>query len=88
VCSACVAGKQLGKNHPAKSVISMTRPLELLHLDLFGPSTYDTLEVEDMVLSSWMIIQDIHGCSSLSLRRRTASTSLSSPSKQNVHLKK
>jgi transposase InsO family protein len=43
VCSACVAGKQLGKNHPAKSVISTTRPLELLHLDLFGPSTYDTL---------------------------------------------
>jgi hypothetical protein len=37
VCSACVAGKQLGKNHPAKSVISMIR-----HLDLFGPSTYDT----------------------------------------------
>jgi transposase InsO family protein len=24
-------------------VISTTRPLELLHLDLFGPSTYDTL---------------------------------------------
>jgi hypothetical protein len=43
VCSTCVAGKQLGKNYPAKSVISMTRPLELLHLDLFRPSTYDTL---------------------------------------------
>jgi hypothetical protein len=43
VCSACVAGKQLGKNHPAKSVISITRPLELLHLDLFGPSIFDTL---------------------------------------------
>jgi transposase InsO family protein len=43
VCSACVTGKQLGKNHLAKSVISTTRPLELLHLDLFGPSTYDTL---------------------------------------------
>jgi transposase InsO family protein len=24
-------------------VISTTRPLELVHLDLFGPSTYDTL---------------------------------------------
>jgi hypothetical protein len=43
VCSACVAEKQLGKNHPAKSMISTTRPLELLHLDLFGPSTYDSL---------------------------------------------
>jgi hypothetical protein len=43
VCSACVAGKQLGKSHPAKSVISTTRLLEILHLDIFGPSTYDTL---------------------------------------------
>ena len=43
VCSACMAGKQLGKHHPAKNIITTSRPLELLHLDLFGPSTYDTL---------------------------------------------
>jgi hypothetical protein len=43
VCSACTTGKELGKNHPAKSVIMTTRPLELLHSDLLGPSTYDTL---------------------------------------------
>ena len=42
-CSACLAGKQLGKPHPAKNIVSTSRPLELLHLDLFGPSTYDTL---------------------------------------------
>jgi transposase InsO family protein len=41
LCSACVAGKQLGKRHPSKSIISTSRPLELLHLDLFGPTTYD-----------------------------------------------
>ena len=43
VCCACVAGKQIGKKHPAKSIITTSRPLELLHLDLFGPSHYDSL---------------------------------------------
>jgi transposase InsO family protein len=43
VCSACIAGKQLGKTHPIKTIMTTSRPLELLHLDLFGPSTYDTL---------------------------------------------
>ena len=43
VCSACIAGKQHGAKHPAKSIISTTRPLELLHMDLFGPSSYNSL---------------------------------------------
>ena len=43
VCSSCIAGKQLGKRHPSKSIITTSRPLELLHLDLFGPSHYDSL---------------------------------------------
>ena len=43
VCSSCVAGKQQGKRHPSKSIITTSRPLELLHLDLFGPSHYDSL---------------------------------------------
>ena len=43
VCSACIAGKQKGKAHPSKSIVTTFRPLELLHLDLFGPSNYDTL---------------------------------------------
>ena len=42
-CSDCLAGKQLGRPHPVKNIVSTSRPLELLHLDLFGPSTYDTL---------------------------------------------
>ncbi|KAK1648095.1 hypothetical protein QYE76_065900, partial [Lolium multiflorum] len=37
------AGKQLKKKHPIKSIVTTSRPLELLHLDLFGPSHYDTL---------------------------------------------
>ena len=42
-CSACIAGKMHEKNHLKKTVISTKRPLELLHMDLFGPPTYDSL---------------------------------------------
>nr|ABA98030.2 retrotransposon protein, putative, Ty1-copia subclass [Oryza sativa Japonica Group] len=40
VCSACQAGKQIGAHHPVKNVMITTRPLELLHMDLFGPIAY------------------------------------------------
>ncbi|KAK1649981.1 hypothetical protein QYE76_067786 [Lolium multiflorum] len=64
VCSACVAGKQLKKKHPIKSIVSTSRPLELLHLDLFGPSHYDTLGgskyglviVDDYSRYSWVFL--------------------------------
>jgi hypothetical protein len=39
----CFAGNQHGKRHPFKDVITTFRPLELLHLDLFGPSGYESL---------------------------------------------
>jgi hypothetical protein len=34
---ACQAGKQVGSTHQSKNVMKTTRPLELLHMDLFGP---------------------------------------------------
>nr|AAM08642.1 Putative copia-type pol polyprotein [Oryza sativa Japonica Group] len=40
VCSAYQAGKQIGAHHPVKNVMTTTRPLELLHMDLFGPIAY------------------------------------------------
>nr|ABF97065.1 retrotransposon protein, putative, Ty1-copia subclass [Oryza sativa Japonica Group] len=40
MCSACQAGKQIGAHHPVKNVMTTTRPLELLHMDLFGPIAY------------------------------------------------
>jgi hypothetical protein len=40
LCSACQAGKQVGNTHPTKCVMSTLMPLELLHMDLFGPTTY------------------------------------------------
>ncbi|KAK1669281.1 hypothetical protein QYE76_057440 [Lolium multiflorum] len=64
VCSACVAGKQLKKKHPIKSIVTTSRPLELLHLDIFGPSHYDTLGgskyglviVDDYSRYSWVFL--------------------------------
>jgi hypothetical protein len=40
VCSACQAGKQVGSHHPHKNIMTTERPLELLHMDLFGPIAY------------------------------------------------
>ncbi|GJR80729.1 retrovirus-related pol polyprotein from transposon TNT 1-94 [Tanacetum coccineum] len=37
-CDACKIGKQAHASHKAKNVVSMTKYLELLHMDLFGPS--------------------------------------------------
>jgi hypothetical protein len=37
---ACQAGKQVGTHHHAKNIIITTRPLEMLHIDLFGPVAY------------------------------------------------
>nr|ABF96973.1 retrotransposon protein, putative, Ty1-copia subclass [Oryza sativa Japonica Group] len=44
VCSACQAGKQVGSLHPIKNIMTTTRPLELLHMDLFGPVAYVATE--------------------------------------------
>ena len=38
VCDACQMGKQTKSSFKSKNVISTTRPLQLLHMDLFGPS--------------------------------------------------
>ncbi|GKC88169.1 retrovirus-related pol polyprotein from transposon TNT 1-94 [Tanacetum coccineum] len=37
-CDACKIQKQAHVSHKAKNMISMTRCLELLYMDLFGPS--------------------------------------------------
>ena len=43
LCSACQAGKQVGGRHPVENIMTTKRPLELLHMDLFGPTHYATL---------------------------------------------
>jgi len=38
VCEACQKGKQTRKSFKLKNFVSTSKPLELLHMDLFGPS--------------------------------------------------
>ncbi|WVZ83671.1 hypothetical protein U9M48_030797 [Paspalum notatum var. saurae] len=43
LCSACQARKQVANTHPSKSQMCTCRPLQLLHMDLFGPTTYESI---------------------------------------------
>ena len=43
VCRACVEGKMHDSLHKSKTIISSKRILELLHMDLFGPPSHDSL---------------------------------------------
>ena len=38
LCEACQSGKQVKNSFKSKNVVSTSRPLELLHIDLFGPT--------------------------------------------------
>ena len=44
ICTTCQAGKQVGVPHPPKSIMTTTQPLELIHMDIFGPVAYISLE--------------------------------------------
>jgi transposase InsO family protein len=62
IYSACQAGKQVRVHHPHKNIITTDRPLELLHMDLFGPiayisiggSKYCLVIVDDYSRFSWV----------------------------------
>jgi hypothetical protein len=41
--SACQAGKQFATHHPLMTMLSTSKPLDLLHMDLFGPTTYKSI---------------------------------------------
>jgi hypothetical protein len=43
LCSACQAGNQVIIHHPLKTMLSTSKPLELLHMDLFGPTSYKSI---------------------------------------------
>ena len=43
ICESCQQGKQLKSSFKSKNVVSTTRPLELLHIDLFGPTQTQSL---------------------------------------------
>ncbi|GJR05477.1 retrovirus-related pol polyprotein from transposon TNT 1-94 [Tanacetum coccineum] len=61
LCDACKIGKQAHASHKAKNIVSTTRCLELLHMDLFGPSAvrsyggnrYTLVIVDDYSRYTW-----------------------------------
>jgi transposase InsO family protein len=66
-CAGCQAGKQVGTTHQSKNVMTTSRPLELLHMDLFGPvayvsiggSKYGLVIVDDFSRFTWVFfLQD------------------------------
>lgn len=60
-CDACKIGKQVRSSHKPKNLISTKRCLELLHMDLFGPSSiqsyggnfYTLVVVDDFSRYTW-----------------------------------
>ena len=46
LCGACEAGKMTKAKHPGKTIMTTTRPFELLHMDLFGPNDYSAVPNE------------------------------------------
>ncbi|GJU62684.1 retrovirus-related pol polyprotein from transposon TNT 1-94 [Tanacetum coccineum] len=60
-CDACNIGKQVHTSHKSKNMVSTTKCLELLHMDLFGPSAvqsyggnfYTLVIVDDYSRYTW-----------------------------------
>jgi hypothetical protein len=66
-CAACQTQKQVGSTHQSKNVMMTSRPLELLHMDLFGHVAYLNIEgskyglviVDDFSYFTWVFfLQD------------------------------
>ena len=63
VCEACQKGKQTKTSFKQKQFVSTTRPLEMLHMDLFGPSRtmsiggnyYGLVIVDDFSRYTWTL---------------------------------
>jgi hypothetical protein len=64
---ACQADKQVGAQHRAKNIMATKRPLEMLHMDLFGPianisiggNKYSLVIIDDYSRFTWVFfLQD------------------------------
>ena len=63
VCEACQTGKQIKNSFKNKNFISTSRPLELLHMNLFSPSrtpslggkSYAYVIVDDFSRFTWIL---------------------------------
>ncbi|KAH9802698.1 hypothetical protein KPL71_001497 [Citrus sinensis] len=63
ICEVCQFGKQIKTSFKSKNHISTSKPLQLLHIDLFGPSRYASLSgkyyafviVDDYSRYTWVL---------------------------------
>ena len=61
ICHACQQGKQTKNSFKSKDVVSTSRPFQLLHMDLFGPTQtlslsgkrYTLVIVDDFTRFTW-----------------------------------
>ena len=61
LCDACAKGKQVYSSFKPTNNISTSRPLELLHMDLCGPISIQSLERSKYILVIVMTIPASHG---------------------------
>ena len=67
ICDACQLGKQTRVSFKSKNIVSTSRPLELLHMDLFGPTRttslggkwYDFIIIDDFSHFTWVFFWHI-----------------------------
>ena len=57
LCGACEAGKMTRAKHPSKTIMTTSKPFELLHMDLFGPTHYSTFSTT-ACLYGFVIVDD------------------------------
>ena len=57
LCGACEAGKITRAKHPSKTIMTTSRPFELLPMDLFGPTHYATFS-SSASLYGFVIVDD------------------------------
>jgi transposase InsO family protein len=76
-CATFQEGKQVKGGHHPKNVITTSRPLELLHMDLFGPvaylsitrSKYGLVIVDDYTCFTWVFFLQDKGKTQGTLKR-------------------
>ena len=63
LCNACQLGKQTRNSFRPKNIVSTSRPLELIHMDLFRPTKiislkgkkYDLVIIDDYSRYTWVM---------------------------------
>ena len=55
VCGPCQLGKQIKSSHPKVNVVVTSHPLELLHVDLMGPTRTESMRGKRYIM---MVVDD------------------------------